>query len=262
MKKLKIISKREIKSDLTVYDIEVADNHHYILKNGIISHNSIGAYFPTNEISGGGGAKYNTSIIFVLSKSKLTDKESEDVVKKEGIETNKIGIVVTVTPFKQRFARPIKIQFHIPFYKKPNPYVGLEKYVSWEHCGIVRGKMITQKEYDKLSEKEQKECKLFMIPIEGLGKNDDGTRYAFPKDTSRSLVCKHLNGEIPLAELYTDKVFTNEVLQQLDDNIIKKTFMLPSIESLEDLAEVTGDLLDNAEMEEVDIEDIILDDNE
>ena len=202
---------------------------------------SIGSYIPGQTISGGGGAQFNASIIFTLTKSKLTDKDSEDHVKKQGIEATKIGIVVTVHPYKQRFARPIKVQIHIPFYKKPNPYVGLEKFVNWETCGIIRGNMISEKDYGKLSAAEQNKCYKFESA-------DGKTVYAQPKDTARKLVCKHLKGEIPISELYTDKVFTPEVLQQLDDNIIKKTFMLPSIESLDDLAEISGDLLDDTEM--------------
>lgn len=216
---------------------------------------SIGSFIPGQTISGGGGALFNASIIFSLTKSKLTDKDSEEHVKNQGLDKyTKVGIVVTVHPFKQRFARPIKVQIHIPFYKRPNPYVGLEKFVNWETCGVVRGKMITPKEFNKLSPTDQRKCYAFLIPQEGLKTGDDGTRYAMPKDTSRSLVCKHLGGEVPLSELYTAKVFTDEVLHLLDENIIKKTFMLPSIESLDDLAEVTSDLLDDTEMDEINLE--------
>lgn len=215
---------------------------------------SIGSYIPGQTISGGGGALFNASIIFTLTKSKLTDKDSEEHVKKQGIEATRIGIVVTVHPFKQRFARPIKVQIHIPFYKKPNPYVGLEKFVNWESCGIVRGKMITEKEFNKLSPGDQKPCRKFIVPVEEGNRKDDGVRYAMPRETSRSLVCKHLNGEVPISELYTPKVFTDEVLHMLDENIIKKTFMLPSIESLDDLAEVTGDLMDEVEIGDINVE--------
>jgi len=215
----------------------------------------VGSYIPGDEISGGGGGKFNCSIIFVLTKSKLTDKESEKHVKDQAIDATRIGIVVTVHPYKQRFARPIKIQIHIPFYKKPNPYVGLEKFVNWDTCGIVRGKLLTEKEYSKLQPKEQKLCVQHIIPVDSNNKKDDGIRYVLPKDTARTLVCRHLNSEVPLSELYTEKVFTQEVLEQLDENVIKPTFMLPSIESLEDLAEVTGDLLDDTEFGDVDIQD-------
>jgi intein/homing endonuclease len=36
-----------------VFDIQVENAHHYLLKDGTISHNSIGGYFPTNVQSGG-----------------------------------------------------------------------------------------------------------------------------------------------------------------------------------------------------------------
>ena len=49
-------------------------------------------------------------------------------------------------------------------YKKPNPFVGLEKFVSWDHCGIIRGKALEEKDYLKLTEKEQKQC----FPFEGF----------------------------------------------------------------------------------------------
>jgi len=212
----------------------------------------IGSYIPGKEVSGGGGIKYNTSIIFMLTKSKLTDKDSEEHVKNIGLEAAKVGIVVTVHPYKQRFARPIKVQIHIPFYKKPNPFVGLEKFVNWDTCGVVRGNMITEKEYNKLSENDQKKCHEFRSI-------DQTVVYAQPKDTARKLVCRHLCGEIPISELYTEKVFTKNVLNQLDENIIKKTFQLPSIESLEDLVELTSELIKDDIIDLIEVNKDLLD---
>lgn len=224
------------------------------------TYEKIGSYIPGQEVSGGGGLKYNVSILFMLTKSKLTDKDSEDHVKNQNIEGAKVGIVVTCNPIKQRFARPIKVQIHIPFYKKPNPFVGLEKFISWKTCGIIRGKALTEKEYLKMKSNEQEECFEYTIQSEPDKKGVVETikMYAYPKDTARTLVCKHLGGEVPLSELYTEKVFTQDVLHELDNNIIKKTFMLPSIESLDDLAEVTSDLIDDAEMNDADISDELL----
>ena len=199
-------------------------------------YNAIGSFFPHDEISGGGGIKYNASIIFMLTKSKLEDKDSTDHVKKQGLDQHtKVGIVVTVTPIKQRFARPIKVQIHIPFYKKPNAFVGLENFVSWDNCGIVRGKALTEKEFSKLKPAEQEDCFEFEL---------DGKKlYAQPKDTARTLVCKHI-GEVPLVELYTEKVFTQEVLHQLDDKIIRPTFQLPDFNAIDDLEQVVEELED------------------
>jgi len=194
----------------------------------------IGSYIPGKEVAGGGGLKYNVSILFMLMKKRLDDKEAEESVKKRNIDAVRVGVTITVIPIKQRFAKPIKVELHIPFYKKPNPYVGLEKFVSWKSCGVMRGKALTQKQYEKLTPVEQKRCKPF--------EKEKETLYAFPKDTARTLVCKHLKGEVPIGELFTDKIFTQEVLKELDEKTIKPTFMLPSIESLEDLAELEEEL--------------------
>jgi len=212
----------------------------FIVNNHVYA--KIGSYIPGNEVSGGGGIKYNASIIFELSKKNLADdkmkKEGEKEAKKKNVDAVKVGITITVKPFKQRFARPIKTEIHIPFYKKPNPYAGLEKFVSWNGCGIIRGKALKEKEYNKLSENEKKNCH----PFEGP---EGETIYAFPKDTARTLVCRHLKGEVPLIELFTDKVFTEEVLKELDESTIKPTFQLPNIESLDDLAELEKELVDD-----------------
>ena len=234
MKKLKVISKKYVNEPIKVYDIEVQDEHHYFLENGLLSHNSM-SMFTSKEISGGGGLKYNASIIFMLSKGKLDDAEGEKRAKEKNVDAAKVGITIYVTPFKQRFAKPIKVQIHIPFFKKPNPFVGLERFVSWEACGILRGKCLTEKEFNKLSESDQAICKPFT-------KTDGSKAFAYPRETARSLVCKHLDGEIPLTELFTDKVFTQEVLHELDTKIIIPTFSLPSVESLEDLEELTKEL--------------------
>jgi len=237
----------------------------------------IGSYIPGKEVSGGGGLKYNVSIMLMLSKKRMEDKESEEHVKSHGIDATRIGITIKVTPIKQRFAKPIIVELHIPFYKAPNPFVGLEKFVSWDACGVLRGKMLTEKDYLKLTPTEQKSCKEFTVKVDKkltsreydeLSKADlklvfldpssnlkyikqTEVRYAQPKDTARTLVCKHLGGETPITNLFTDIVFTQEVLEDLDNNIIKPTFQLPSIESLDDLAELTEVLDMGSELDEI-----------
>jgi threonine dehydrogenase-like Zn-dependent dehydrogenase len=48
-------------------------------------------------------------------------------------------------------------------------------------------------------------------------------------------------------------VFTQAVLEELDEKAIKPTFMLPDITSLEDLAEITQEMSTKEEEEEADI---------
>ena len=46
---------------------------------------------------------------------------------------------------------------------------------------------------------------------------------------------------LPITELFTDKVFTDELLHKLDDEIIKPTFQLPSGQAQDDLDEFFTD---------------------
>jgi len=206
------------------------------------TYEKIGSYFPGQEVSGGGGIKYHASIIFELSKKKLEDEEAEKRLKAKNVDSVKVGITVVVKPTKQRFARPIKVELHIPLYKKPNPYVGLEKFVSWDSCGIMRGKALTEKQWEKLEEADRKLCNKFD------GKNGE-VLYALPKDTARTLVCRHEGGEVPLVELFTEKVFTESVLRELDEKTIKPLFQLPDIQSLEDLKEIEEQMVGDSDGE-------------
>jgi hypothetical protein len=104
-----------------------------VISNHVYS--SIGGYIPTVNIKGGTAGIYNCSIITVLSKANLksdkkTDgKESEEEVTKIGLQ-NKTGLILTSKIYKNRFAKPIPIKFHLSFFKGMNPFVGLENYVT------------------------------------------------------------------------------------------------------------------------------------
>ncbi len=204
--------------------------------------------FTSKEISGGGGIKYNASIIFQLGKGKLEDAEASKAAKKKGLgDKAKVGVTIYVNPFKNRYTKPIPIQFHIPFYKAINPFVGLERFADWDSCGIIRGRLHDEKSYGKLDADEKKACVEHMV--------DGVVHYVENRKSSQWLVCKHLPGEIPLGELFTPKVFTQEVLVELDENVIKPTFMLPDIHSLDDLAELTKEFIDETDEGDTETED-------
>lgn len=202
---------RVITTDLAEFKIPfIFTNHTYA---------SIGSYIPGQTISGGGGALYNASIILQLSKAGL---------KEDG--TNKTGIIVTSKPAKNRFARPLPIKFHISFYKGMNPYVGLEQFLSWESCGIQRGKLITQKDVDKWYVDPAARAivdKTRFIKIHPDGKEE--VLYFEPKETSRTVAVRHLGELVKPQEIFTSRVITPELLHELDDTVIKKMFMLPNI---------------------------------
>lgn len=96
------IAKIEIVNQPTkVFDIEVQDAHHYILENGVISHNS--------------GLKYAASTILFLSKRKERDAER-----------NVIGNVIHVKAEKSRMTREqMKVDTRLFFDSGLDRYYGL-----------------------------------------------------------------------------------------------------------------------------------------
>jgi RecA/RadA recombinase len=171
-----------------------------------------GGYIPTKESSGGDGPIFAMSVISFLSKAQL----------KEGNSTTKTGIIVTSNLRKSRFTIPEPVKFHISFLNGMNPYVGLQEFVSWEACGIGKGKYEEVKNAQGVKE-------MVFTPSES-----PQARWAV----------KHLGKTITSSQFFTSEVFTEEVLRQLDENVIKKHFILPSMGSNEDL---TAALLEDGE---------------
>ena len=101
---------------------------------------------------------------------------------KEGGE--KAGIIVNAKPNKNRFAKPHPIKFHLHFSEGMNKYVGLEQYIDWEDIGITRGKI-------------EKGVKI-------------------PKATARGWICKHIDEVVSNTEFFSEKVFTQEILEKID----------------------------------------------
>jgi RecA/RadA recombinase len=182
----------------------------------------------SKTVSGGGtGPEYAASIILFLSKAKLKDG---------GDGKEQTGIIVTAKPNKNRFAKPKPVKFHLSFTKGMNPYVGLEEYISWENCGIERGRFISEKDYGKLGEADQEKC----FRHEYLEDGQEKVLYFQPSATARKLCVAHLNDTVELNQLFTSKVITQEVLQRLEP-IIKLDFQYGSEITEEDLTEMLED---------------------
>ena len=187
---------RVITLDLTAAKIPlICTNHVY----------SGGGYIPTKESSGGDGPIFAMSAVAFLSKAQLKDGSG-----------TKTGIIVTSNLKKSRFTVPEVVKFHISFSNGMNPYVGLQDYVTWEACGIERGK------FEEIKNAEGKKEMIFK-----------------PNATSTRWGVKHLGKTVASTELFTPEVFTQEVLQQLDVNVIQPKFKLPD---LSDPNELIADL--------------------
>ena len=186
---------RIITSDLTGLGIPFVFTNHTYASTGM---------FPTVNLSGGGGLIYSASVILALSKAQI----------KEG--TVQTGIIVTVKTLKNRFGKPIPIKFHIRWDKGMNPYIGMEEYMNWENCGIQKGNLITDKEYEKMNDKDKSTVYTFDYQGE--------TKYFVPRETARNYIVKHLGKGIPANELFTPEVWTTEVLQLINEKCIKPKF--------------------------------------
>jgi RecA/RadA recombinase len=201
----------------------------------VVSHvyAAIGSYVPTNIVSGGSGLGYNSSVTLELSVSKLADKANDAAAAKatNADDVVKTGVTVTAKPKKSRFTIPRKVRFQIPYFKKPNPYVGLDGFVGdFAKSGICRGVLLTEKDYNKLPDGEK--AKVYVFEHNGQ------TLYCQQKDTARGIVVKHLGEVVPLTELFTEKVFTEDYLKWLDDNVIRPAFELPDQNAFDDIKEI------------------------
>jgi RecA/RadA recombinase len=168
----------------------------------------IGSFMTTKEVSGGDGPIFSMSNVIMLSKAQLKENDT------------KTGIIVTSTPKKARFTRPYPVKFHISFMNGMNPYVGLQDFVSWENCGIQRGKL----------EVDKKTGEMIFTPVES------SPRWAI----------RHLGKTIAGTQLFTPEVFTEDVLKELDEKVIKPHFLLPDLFDDKELDELT-ELNDEAE---------------
>lgn len=204
-------------------------------------YSSMNMFSPGNVVSGGSGVQYNASITLELFASKLDDKANDEASSKNIAKSQvKNGVNVTAKPKKSRFCIPNKVRFQIPFFKAPNPYVGLDEYITWENGGICRGNVLDEKAYSKLSPTDQAKC----YPFEFNGT----TLYCQPKDTARGWVVKHLGRQVNLLELFSDTVFTPEYLQYVNENIIHPIFQLPDNSSFDDIKEIEESLgIENSE---------------
>jgi hypothetical protein len=99
-----------------------------------------------------------------------------------------------------------------------NPYVGLQDYVSWDTCGIERGK------FEEVKNAEGKKEMVFKP-------NASAVRWGV----------KHLGKTIASTELFSPNIFTDEVLKNIDERVIQPKFKLP------DLSDPT-EILDELEM--------------
>lgn len=99
---MKLIAIKKIETE-TVYDIKIENAHHYILDNGVITHNS--------------GLDYAASGVVFFSKKKNKDKDK-----------NTTGVILTAKLVKSRLTMEDKrVEVLLDFAKGLDPYYGLSE---------------------------------------------------------------------------------------------------------------------------------------
>ena len=165
----------------------LATNHTYLTQD----------LFPQTVQTGGEGLNYLASIIILLSKAKLEDKDKDD------LSTGSIGSTITAMARKNRLAKPKKVKFEIDHSKGCNMYKGLEFFCSpdvFEKVGIAKVKPVVDKKTGEIT-------------------YEPGSKW----------YVKHLDKTLFDSQLYNGKVFTREVLEALEP-IIYEYFRYASYE--------------------------------
>ena len=111
-----------------------------------------------------------------------------------------------------------------------NKYLGLEQFMNWENAGVCRGNLLTEKEYNKLSDSEK--AKIHVFDFNGE------TMYAEERSTARGIIVKRLGKQVSFIDFWSDKVFTQEYLEELNEKVIHPLFQLPDQSSFADIKEI------------------------
>ena len=172
--------------------------------------------FPQTIMSGGEGLYYAASVILFLSDAKLKTGEEDEM------DLGRSGSVITAKSAKNRLAKPKKIKFEIDYSKGINPYKGLSLFCTMENfekVGIAKAKKI-------------------------IDKNTGDITY---QPSTRWFV-RHLDKTVTERQLFNRKVFTDEVLKNLEP-IIYDYFKYPSydecLRALEEVDEKLNSIEEN-----------------
>jgi hypothetical protein len=195
---------RSINTDLGYLDIPLLVANHTYLTMDL---------FPKSVMKGGNGLLYSASVIGMMSKSQLKTGEEDDM------DLGASGISVLFKTQKSRLAKPKKIRFDISFAHGMNPYTGLDAFCRpeyMEQIGIAKGKM----------EVDKKTGEMNFTP--------GGNRWYI----------NHLNKSVTTKQLFSQEVFTQEVLEKMAP-IVNDYFRFKSIDEIEEVEkkfnEVMGD---------------------
>jgi RecA/RadA recombinase len=204
---------RSINNDLGYLDIPMIVCNHTYLTMDL---------FPQAVMKGGLALLYSASVIGFMTKSKLKTGEEDDM------DLGASGITVLFKTQKNRLAKPKKIRFDISFANGMNPYTGLDAFCRPEYfsqIGIAQGKM----------EVDKKTGEMTFAP--------GGNRWYI----------NHLNKSVTTKQLFTQEIFTMEVLEKMAP-IVNDYFRFKSLDEIEQVEKEFNDIIGEDEIETPDSE--------
>lgn len=167
--------------------------------------------FSQEKLRGGNGLLYSASVIGMMSKSKLKNGTEDEM------DLGASGINVLFKCIKNRLAKPKKIRFDISFVNGMNPYTGLDAFCRpefFDKIGIAKGKMEINKQTGEMK----------FVP--------GGIRW----------YVNHLNRSIHNKELFSESVFTEEVLKSMEP-IVNDYFRYKSLDEIEKIEKEFDDIV-------------------
>lgn len=178
--------------------------------------------FPRAVMKGGNGLLYSASVVGMMSKSKLKTGEEDDM------DLGQSGINVLFKTQKNRLAKPKKIRFDISFAHGMNQYTGLDAFCRpeyFEQIGIAKGKMTVDKDTGEMS----------FVP--------GGNKF----------YVRHLDKSFFLKRLFTEQIFTQEVLEAMNP-IVNDYFSFKSVEELEETEKKFNQIMEENEISSEDFD--------
>ncbi len=170
--------------------------------------------FPKKIMKGGKGLYYSSSVVSFLSKAKLKTGEEDEM------DLGSSGIKVTLKTEKNRLAKPKKVKFDISFVEGCNPFKGLEAFCRpefFEEVGIAKGKWEEYKTPVEVVDEETGEIT---------------TKHGEFKQGGNKYYVRHLGKSLFEKQLFSPEVFTQEVLEAMDE-FIQQYFKYKSLKDID-----------------------------
>jgi RecA/RadA recombinase len=202
---------RSINNDLGYLDIPMIVCNHTYLTMDL---------FPQAVMKGGLSLLYSASVIGFMTKSKLKTGEEDDM------DLGQSGITVLFKTQKNRLAKPKKIRFDISFATGMNSFTGLDAFCRPEYydkIGIAKGKEEVDKSTGEITFKP------------------GGNRW----------FVSHLGKSVTTKQLFTQEVFTSEVLKKMEP-IVNDYFRFKSIEEVEEVEKNFNSIIEDDETTDYD----------